>query len=297
MNSIKQFQFLKFESVIPRDSKIISTHNNLVVSSDSENTVSRISTMDKMNSRKDPGNILYSHYISRNIGVDGNVLAPIDSEPIEFEGNIISRYPKMPTPNWDYISGGKLAEAVYALNNFSYSPISCPMPIRQLDIAQYAQCRLDSVSELKTSTSTRFIQCLLDYYCTNYSLHSATLKSRGLVHGDLHAGNVVLDDAGDELLFIDLDSIAIGPKEYDLASWCVRSMRGDRAPAKAATDIAIEEGITDKNLIRSMVGWKVISSMTHELVYNLANSSEQIAELASIAEQLDAPGFWSKYVK
>lgn len=50
----------------------------------------------------------------------------------------------------------------------------------------------------------------LDYYLTLVAKHSATLQPRalGLTHGDLHAGNVMLDRACNQLKLIDLDKLS-----------------------------------------------------------------------------------------
>lgn len=295
MNNNERLAFLKSEGVIPSDSRTISTHNNLVVASDSEEIVARISTIHKIKARKDPGDLVYSHEMSNAIGCDGAVLSPIDEEPIEFGENIISRYPKMPIPDWSEISGDELAEAVRKLNNFPYQ-VSGPLRsnlIRRMDVASYVQDRLDSLDDSTNANSVMYVQKMLDEYHKDRCFNTAAAQSDGLVHGDMHSGNVIL--AKNELLFIDLDSIAIGPREYDLASWCVRSMRGDAAPAVEAMTLSVAEGLVNKDLIRSMIGWKVLSSMSHELVYDPINSECKIIELARIAEELEAPGGWSSH--
>lgn len=295
MNNSERLVFLKSEGVIPSDSRIISTHNNLVVASDSEDIVARISTIDKIKTRKDPGNLFYSHRISNAVGLDGAVLAPIDEMPIEFGENIISRYPKMPIPDWSEISGHELAEAIHKINSFPYRSTSLYSHnhIRTMDVASYVQDRINSLDDSTNEGSTIFVQKILNEYRINHCFRTATAQSSGLVHGDMHCGNVVLAES--KPLFIDLDSIAIGPKEYDLASWCVRNKRGDEAPATEATTISIAEGLVNKDLIRTMIGWKVLSSMSHELVHDFKNSESKITELARIAEEFEAPGYWSEH--
>jgi len=293
MGKLAQFEYLKSAGVIAADSDIISTHNNLVVSSETDNTVSRISSLDTIKTRDDPGNLIYAHLLSKSISIAGGVLAPIDDEVIEFEGNIISRYPKMNHPDWRSVSAADLSEAVLGLNNFPYTTIDTT--IRRMDIASYAQLRLNSIGHSRTRGLVDISQDMLDFYIAEYNFHKAASQSEGLVHGDLHAGNIVQDGESGNLLFIDLDSIAIGPKEYDLASWCIRSMRGDQAPAIEATKTAVNKGEFDYNTVRSMIGWKALSSITHELVYNFNNPEEQIIEIATIASELGAPGAWGKY--
>lgn len=293
MDKLKQFEYLKSTGAIAADSDIISTHNNLVVSSEADNTVSRISSLDTIKSRDDPGNLIYAHLLSKSIGTVGSILPPIDDEAIEFKGNIISRYPKVNHPDWRNVSAANLSEAVLKLNNFPYAVIDTE--IRMMDVASYAQLRLDSINHLRVGSLADISQDMLDFYVENHDFITALTQNEGLVHGDLHAGNVVQDSKNCDLLFIDLDSIAIGPKEYDLASWCVRSMRGDQAPAIEATKIATNKGELDHDIVRSMIGWKALSSITHELVYNFNNPEEQIAEIAAIASSLGAPGAWRKY--
>lgn len=293
MDKLAQFEYLKSAGIIAVDSGIISTHNNLVVSSEADNTVCRISSLDTIRTRDDPGNLLYAHLLSKFIGTVGGILPPIDDEAIEFEGNIISRYPKMNHPDWRNVSAANLSKAVLRLNNFPYATIDAT--VRRMDVASYAQLRLDSVDHLQAGSLADTSQDILDFYVENHNFSAASAQNEGLVHGDLHAGNVVQGSKSGDLLFIDLDSIAIGPKEYDLASWCVRSMRGDQAPAIEATKIAINKGELDHGTVRSMIGWKALSSITHELVYNFNNPEEQIMEIAAIASNLGAPGVWGKY--
>lgn len=294
MQAVERLTFLKSEGILPADSKVISTHNNLVVVSDSEDTVARISTIHQIKSRRDPGDLIYSHRMSNDIGHEGAVLSPIDKEPITFGENIISRYPRMQIPDWSNITGDELVRIVHKLNGFPYrTGVSNSIAIRKLDVASYVQDRLNSLDDSTNIRSVAYVKKMLAEYCANYSFTTATGRSDGLVHGDMHSGNVVSDEG--ELLFIDLDSIAVGPREYDLASWCVRSMRGDTAPAVEATAISIDEGLSSEDRIRSMVGWKVLSSMSHELVYNPVNSESEVGKLARIAEELDAPGDWSSH--
>ncbi len=291
--SSEHLVFLKSEGVIPLDSRVISTHNNLVIGSDSEEIVARISTVQTIKTRKDPGDLVYSHQMSNAINHTGAVLPPIDEEPVEFDGYIISRYPKMSVPDWNRVSSDELAETVHRLNTFPYQTISPALGsrIRRMDVTSYVQDRLDSLNDSINKESIAYVQKMLDIYHANHCFVTAAKQSNGLVHGDMHSGNVVLGNDG--LLFIDLDSVAIGPREYDLASWCVRSMKGDVAPALEATTSSIERGLVNKDLIRSMVGWKVLSSMSHELAYGTTSPKEKIKELRIIAEELDAPEDWT----
>lgn len=295
MNNSERLSFLISEGALHPDSKIISTHNNLIVSSDLDMTVSRISTFEQIKARNDPGDLFYSHEMSRQIGRDGSVLAPVDDRPIVVGQNIISRYPKTPLPDWDLTTAEELTEAVHSLNSFSYEEIALPggRDIRTLDVADYVRRRLDSFSKSEGEAFSTYVQKRLDEYNDNYPFWDTSAIRTGLVHGDMHAGNVVRSD--EKLLFIDLDSVAIGPQEYDLASWCVRSMRGDSAPALESSRIAIEEGLVDKDRIRKMAGWKVLSSMSHELINSTTNSDDEILKLASIAQELEAPGNWRFY--
>lgn len=49
-------------------------------------------------------------------------------------------------------------------------------------------------------------------------LISGFSKKKGLIHGDPHPGNLMV--AKDELLFIDLDTVSLGPAELDLITLC-----------------------------------------------------------------------------
>ena len=73
MKAVERLTFLKSEGILPADSKVISAHNNLVVVSDSEDTVARISTIHQIKSRRNPGDLIYSHRMSNDIGHEGAV--------------------------------------------------------------------------------------------------------------------------------------------------------------------------------------------------------------------------------
>lgn len=87
---------------------------------------------------------------------------------------------------------------------------------------------------------------------------------RGLIHGDANVGNVLLGDDGQAVL-IDLDSVSIGPREYDLIQTAIFAERfGWHTEEEYATfvevygwDIMQWEGYEDLAAMReiSMTSW------------------------------------------
>lgn len=146
----------------------------------------------------------------------------------------------------------------------------------------------------EASTLVDFVQARLAEYDQTFPFHQLVADDTALVHGDLHAGNIVVDSNGSPFL-IDFDSAALGPSQYDMASWVVRAMRGDRAPVESMRLTAIRQGRYKKESFEALTGWKILSSMSHILRYSNDSTYEQeFRELQDIAVASFVPGVWNR---
>jgi len=290
MSNTIAIERLKSDGMIPEDSLVLSEHNNTVIMSETEQLVARIALQSAMLERDDPGDLIYSHKLSWNLNAAAGVLAPLAPEPLIHEETVISAYPLMQPVRWGHTSAEQIYRTVESFNSAS----TAGFQLRRMDIAEYAQNRIDQVvaQSVESRLEVDWVRDVLGKYCGSYPFHQLTTDSPGLVHGDLHTGNVVVD-LEDNPLLIDLDSAAIGPVQYDIASWHVRSAQGDTAPTGAMLDIYKQSPEWNDESFRALMGWKVISSMTHALRYEKeTNLPERINQLFRIATYIGAAGNW-----
>lgn len=279
------------DGVIPEDSKVISTHNNLIVSSLTKGSVMRIARISSIDKKIDPGDIRYSHRLSWLIGEAGSVLRPINEMVVISHGCAVSEFPFNESVKWHIQNP---CDVLRAINKFGQAlPLVAPaLKLRTLDIVGYAYARLEYAEGLGQVDKRVLLWAreMLDHYRLNYALNELIQLDPSLVHGDLHAGNVVAP-----LLFIDLDSAAIGPRLYDLASWRVRSYLGDIAPLEKVVECARRENDWSEGTFRKLVGWKLLSSVTHILRYgDPSEALSALSRLDACGVALKAPGPWGR---
>lgn len=298
MSAESQIRELISSGLMPHDTEIISTHNNLVASSQKEKIVARIGQISLIAQREDPGDVDYSHRISW-IAAENSapVVRPITEEPIVYGDMIISFFPLRHNVNWAEQSAHNI---YWMIQDFSdaFHPVDARIELRKMDIAEYAQARLNYARSGHKSIERMhdFVQEYLDAHQTAYPFNQLVEDNPSLTHGDLHAGNTVSDDDG-KLQIIDLDSTARGPRLYDLASWRVRHEMGDSSPMEDVAEVAKRESDWNEEVYRALIGWKVLSSMTHVLRYEkTAKVTDGVQKLAGCAQQLGA-SIASKEVK
>lgn len=280
------------EGILPVDSQVLTEHNNTIVVSESEQIVARIAMQAAMQEREDPGDLIYSHRLSWNLGATAGVVTPLEAEPKVYNGFVLSIYPLMQPIKWAHVSAEQMSRTVRLFNEAS---VANPQ-LRTMDIGSYAQQRINQVECEEGGQSAELVdvQNALDAYQGSYPFHELTTNSPSLVHGDLHTGNVVTDKDNKPLL-IDLDSAAIGPTNYDIASWHVRHFRGDTAPtAEMLENFRLHPGWSEESF-RALMGWKVISSLTHTLRYERKSDRRRVINhLFWIAANVGAAGDWKE---
>lgn len=291
MSAESQIMELIRSGLLPGDTEIISTHNNLVASSQKEKIVARIGQISLIAQREDPGDVDYSHRISR-IAADNSapVVRPLTEKPIAHGDMIISLFPMRHNVNW----AEQRAHDIYLMTqrfNNAFESVDSHIELRELDVVKYAQARLDYArTDYKSIEQVHdFVQEYLDAQQTVYPFNQLVEDDPSLTHGDLHAWNVLSDDSG-RLEIIDLDSTARGPRLYDLASWRVRHNMGDIAPMEDVIEVARRDSEWNEEAYRALIGWKVLSSMTHVLRYEKKPKvTDRVQSLAGCAQQLGVP--------
>ncbi len=289
---------LTHEGLIPEDSVVISERDNLIVSSMLEQTVSRISTIHAINRREGSGDIIYSHELSYGIGRRGAVVSPVSHVPDYYKKYVISTYPLLRPFYPELVKAETLSDSIQQFNAFSIDDIAPAVLVKTMNIPHYAGTRIARAAHTlecdEYEHTINAVMCTLDYYNDSFNFRQLIKEDPSIVHGNMHAGNVVTEENG-KPLFIDLDSAAIGPRLYDIASWRVRQLRGEPAP----TDEIVTESVRSKDAsrLRSLIGWNILYSMTQALRYSAPDKiHDDLRKLADIAQQLEAPGDWTKHI-
>lgn len=255
------------QGLIPDDSRILSQHNNIVTESQQQQTVARIGKLSTIAARESPGDIRYSHVAARILGDDAAVLPPIHAMPVIADGFVISTFPKLHEVDWDIVDGDTLCEMLESFQE-GYSRINGALELRTLNVAQYANARLKAVEnsdETNQETLDR-VSRALDALNILYPFSELHVDDPSVVHGDLHSKNVLTDETG-SLKIIDLDSVATGPRLYDIASWSVRLLCGDAAPINKAVEHFRHHSEWNEEAYQALMSWKILSSMTHAIYY------------------------------
>jgi hypothetical protein len=282
------------EGLLPDDSEVISTHNNLVVASANTRTVSRIARVSLMELRVDPGDIRYSHEVAWLLGEKACVLRPTTEMPHQHGDFVFSTFPLLKPVDWSAQDPAAILNAVMELGQAF--PAVCQIELRRLNVQEYAQERLVYARSRDVGEDVlKWADAMLDHYRRLYAFPKLVELDPALTHGDLHAGNAVEDQVG-KVFFIDLDSIAMGPRLYDLASWHVRRELGDEAPVDQMVAQARQLPSWDEDEYRALVGWKLLSSVTHTLRYtDTSEVFERLSTLDTCGVNLMAPGPWGHF--
>lgn len=283
------------DGVLPEDSEILSTHNNLVVASRSMDTIARIGRISAIMRRDDPGDLRYSHKLAWLAAEVAPVVRPISPVPTYHGDFVLSFFPRLRPMDWSTQDPTTIVTSTAAFNT-ALSRIEPSMCLGTLEITDYAVERLQRVREQQTAVSNEreldLAEALLGYYQGHYPFSELREDDPALVHGDLQTSNTLLG-LRNNLQIIDLDSAKKGPRLYDLASWRVRSELGDPAPIEGAVSRAPLLIPWSEEAYRALVGWKLLSSMTHVLRYEAPpDAPRRIASLGSCGLKLAAPGPW-----
>lgn len=284
---------LKSKSLLPDDSEIISEHNNVIVRSQSERMIARLGLLSAIQKRTTPGDLVYSHGLAWDMRGYDVVTAPLSPTPVLDGDVVISSYPLMDPLDWQRTTAanvyGKVSKMAQLRNVLS---LEIESQLYNLDVSEYAQARLDQVRRHTEDGEEMYladsIERQIEAYRQHYPFQQLRDSDPALVHGDLHTGNVVLD--GSNPLLIDLDSVSVGPRLYDLASWHVRSLRGENVPTNKMIQIEKSVDTWNQESFEALMGWKIISSLTHTLRYEAVTTKRaSINSLARLAIKANLP--------
>jgi aminoglycoside phosphotransferase (APT) family kinase protein len=130
-------------------------------------------------------------------------------QPIEVEGHAVTAWQSV-SEREEYAPIGQVAELIRRLHTLT-PPASLQLPrfepFKQLDE------RLEDLAGIDENDAT-FLRDRAAELAKQYESLSFPL-GYGPIHGDANVGNVILSSDGDPVL-IDLDSFAVGPREWDL---------------------------------------------------------------------------------
>lgn len=279
---------LKGKGLIAKDAEIVSIHNNLVVRSLEEETVARIGKISDIENREDPADLRYSHRIARMLGERAFVLAPMHEYPSQYGDLILSTFPMLSEVDWAGVNGVSINEVLEVFGG-SLEDVERDIELRELDVAKYSHDRIASLegTPIQDSREYEYVTQLLINHQVRCPFSELKDDDPALTHGDFHHGNILSTKKG-ELRIIDLDSVSRGPRLYDIASWRVRGVRGDVAPTKEAVDLARNSSYWNEEAYLALIGWKILSSMTHVLRYEKIEQEVEagIRELGRTAGKL-----------
>lgn len=253
---------------IPHDSVVVSTNNKIVVVSRSEGIVTRIREHTIGQERDDPHDLQYSHRVAWLASRVAPVVKPLHESPLIRGEFILSSYPLFST---EHSLSERQANNIYDLiKEFgdALHEVSGGMNVRRIDIHAYVQDRLITMHDNGHPDPflVDFVSREVERLALQFPFSQLVEDDTSLIHGDVKSENIVFSDSGD-LIFIDVDAAAAGPRLYDLASWMLRSAMGDAAPVNKVVEVGRQQPGWDEETYRSLIGWKAVSSMSFTLRY------------------------------
>lgn len=295
MSTPADLKLLIADGVVPADSEVLSTHNNLVVASRSMDSVVRIGRISAIMARDDPGDIRYSHQLAWLAAEVAPVVRPTAPKPTYHGDFVLSFFPKLRPVDWSTQDPAAIVTSTAAFNR-ALPHVEQVVNLSDLEITDYVLERLKRArSQLAADMNgpqLDLTEAMLGYYRRHYPFAELREADPALVHGDLQTSNVLVDQRNNVQL-IDLDSAKKGPRLYDLASWRVRSELGDPAPTEDAISLAPGMIPWNDETYRALAGWKLLSSMTHIVRYEAPqNVLRRIGSLGRCGVRLAAPGPW-----
>lgn len=132
-------------------------------------------------------------------------------QPVMIDGHVVTFWEALSDDGDQYGSVEELALMLVELHSLA-SPENLNIPA--LAPFEKADRRILASHRLAANDRSFLIERLAELQVSYASLDF--VLPEGLIHGDASVGNVLLDRRGDPVL-IDLDSFAIGPREWDLA--------------------------------------------------------------------------------
>lgn len=213
-----------------------------------------------------PSDVTHAHRIAHDMAAHGlNVLAPTAQVPVARNGYVISSSP-LATPLMD--APWTVAEASdFARGLRAWSAYESTM-LAPLDIPRYVRARAYDAVNSGGSLGSAGEWCLaaLETLDRQTPFRELTAKNPGVIHGDVHPGNLVRYRG--RILLIDLDSVKTGPALFDIAVGLVYQRRYSPAyPGSAmATGYFGSGDYRESHDLEALEKWKELSSYSQLLL-------------------------------
>jgi hypothetical protein len=139
---------------------------------------------------------------------DVPVARPVVSAPVAVDGYVVSF--------WEYLADGRPADLVIlarCLKRLHAVPLPAESPLSAVDPFSRFEERLAAGSALSTA-DIAFLGGLRDRLAEQWN-QAAFELGEAVVHGDAHMNNL-LQSPGGRIAFVDLETVAVGPPEWDL---------------------------------------------------------------------------------
>lgn len=200
---------------LPTDSKLIKQGAHTIFSSASERTVWRVSPLDLADRLTDNMNTI------QQLSSDAGILLPLRAE-VEFtSGFCVTRWPLAGSVTEEHERGEALAESLVKLH-----ASLLPTGLKRVNVMPRLEDRINRIRNLKGFHSS-VLSALEDRVEALREPYAAMVASGAtLLHGDAHAGNVMLFRGAPAL--IDLDDLCLGPPELDAIPTFVSGRRLQR---------------------------------------------------------------------
>ncbi len=129
--------------------------------------------------------------------------------PREVAVTFWSYYPQPPHSSSSKLEElARLARALHNVDGLPTIPLPTYEPLRSM--------RRDAVNSTLDERSLSWLSQRIDQLCDEYAQLDFPLGV-GLIHGDMYAGNLLLDKLNRRFVLGDWDSVCTGPREVDLA--------------------------------------------------------------------------------
>lgn len=267
---IGPFEEVREELGLPPDAVMFARqHAHMVVGLPGEGRVYRIALTADMGTTADPSNVLVAHHRAWEMHEFGlNVLPPTSPFPRTQGRYTISETvmaESLAATGWKFSESSDLGCALASWEHYSSTTLET------LDVAGYST---DRVLAAATSHNPHLQQAaewcgrMLANLQAEYPFQELFDNHPGCVHGDPHMGNLVRIPQHTTPMFIDLDTVKLGPATYDLAIMMVYKRRyNPNYPAEKILASYQRDGSTSSfaDALRGLQLWKEASSYTQLL--------------------------------
>ena len=293
---------------LPEDIELISHASHMVFRSPSAKKVYRTDKTELITNSIRIQDAVRSHRISWCLGHKNKlaVVAPTTAEPIIVDSHLVSEYPLLsPINSISELNDEQANELGTTIAAWASTCRDCEHDIDTLRVDEYVMERLGFASlhqNSKVTSLSNDLKLVVNELSREFSFSALNTKFMGYVHGDMHHGNIVIDDEG-RARIIDFDSFKFGTPLYDLGS--LRYFESAHVEDQRVSERIIAsflEGydrgravISEEQLIAGEA-WKRISSLSRLIVLSdggeesLAGIDSAFTNLRNLLKPVFKPG-------